>query len=150
MHHVCDCETCPRRLHSVGPYPCWGTLNVNQTLNVKCNVNGNLQQACLTWLACPVCCRYSHLLLLPASCLPAPCQCLSMDYTLSACLHVTLQLLPRLLAEQASPSDGHCGANEKTAFFFSPVNTKQDLWETCLGLAHHFISFLFLDILLLL
>lgn len=52
-----------------------------------------------------------------------------MDYTLSACLHVALQLLPRLLAEQASLLDGHCGANEETASFY----TKQDLWERCLG-----------------
>lgn len=50
-----------------------------------------------------------------------------MDYTLSACLHVALQLLPRLLAEQASLLDGHCSANEGTASFY----TKQDLWEKC-------------------
>lgn len=52
-----------------------------------------------------------------------------MDYTLSACLHVALQLLPRLLAEQASLLDGHCGANEETASFYS----EQDLWGRCLG-----------------
>lgn len=86
-------------------------LNVNQTVVVKRDVNWAVLAifSWLVWLGQPACiyCRYSHLLLLQATSLPAPCRCLSVDYTLSACLHVVLQYLLRLLAEQASSVGGH-------------------------------------------
>lgn len=92
---------------------------------VKCDGNGAVVAASVLFdLA--VYCRYSHLLLLLASCLPAPCQCLSMDYTLPACLHVALQLQPCLLAEQASLLERHRGPNVETASF--PI--KNDLLES--------------------
>lgn len=80
----------------------------------KWNCVVNLKLADLTWLVRSVYCGYNLFLILQASCLPTPCQCLSVDYTLSACLHVALQLLLRLLAEQAPFMDGHSSANEET------------------------------------
>lgn len=122
MHYVCCYEKCPCSSHKVGL--CFILARVPQCQSSsECKISckwfcvSNLQLACLTWLAGSLYGRYSPLLLLQASCLPAPCQCLSMDYTLSACLHVTLQLLPCLLAEQASLLDGHCGANEENSIF---------------------------------
>ena len=131
MHHVCCCETCPCFSHSEGFYSIPARARQCQSdseykMQCKLICGSNLQLACLTWLANADYCRYSHLLLLQASCLPAPCHCLSMDYTLSACLHVALQLLLRLLAEQASLLDGHCGANEETAYF---LHKTEFIWK---------------------
>lgn len=133
---------CNKNSHRVGLPPIldWALqCRSNSECKTQCKWSrgSNLQPACLTWPAGAVCCRFSHLLLLQASCLPAPCRCLSMDYTLSACLHVALQLLPRRLAEQASLLDGHCGANEETASFY----TKTDLWERCSGFGPCFSFF---------
>lgn len=67
---------------------------------------------CVTWRCVA---GTAIFLLLLAPCLPAPCRCLSMDYTLLACLHAALQLQLCLLAEQASLSEKLCGPTGKTA-----------------------------------
>lgn len=139
---MCCFEACPCSAHSVGLYfilarapQCQSNSECEMLCKWSCG--SSLQLACLTWLPSAVDCRYSHLLLRQTSCLPAPCQCLSTDYTLSACLRVALQLLPRLLAEQASLLDGHCCTNEETASFY----TKPDLWERCFGFSPCFFYF---------
>lgn len=103
--------------HPIGSYfSVAAALQVQPCNAVKCDGNGAVVAASVLFDLAAYC-RYSHLLLLLASCLPAPCQCLSMDYTLPACLHVALQLHPCLLAEQASLLERHHGPNVATASF---------------------------------
>lgn len=108
-------------------------FSCSQAATVKDDGNGAAVAASVLFdLA--VYCRCSHLLLLLASCLPAPCQCLSMDYTLPACLHVALQLQPCLLAEQASLLEKHHGTNVKTASF--PIKKKKTIYRRTIAFKH--------------
>lgn len=106
------------RKHPLGSYFSFAAALQLQSVTVTVKYDGNgAAVAASVLFDLAVYCRCSHLLLLLASCLPAPCQCLSMDYTLPACLHVALQRQPCLLAEQASLLEKHRGTNVKTASF---------------------------------
>lgn len=115
-HPACSSNLC-KPVH-----PNFNSLVQNIFVDVKCPRGSALAWAAAPPLQCggsgavaaasalfdlAVCCRCGHLFLLLASCLPAPCRCLSMDYTLPACLPVALQLQPCLPAEQASLLERH-------------------------------------------
>lgn len=110
-------------------YPCQSP-SVNQPVNIKCNVNGAVAatSSCLVCLGWPALCIEGMTIFYSCS-LPVCLLLVSVYLWITPCLHVALQMLLRLLAEQASLLDGHCGANEETAYFY----TQQDLWERCFG-----------------